>query len=68
MLSYCPLEKRRKVEVSDETGFYEIYYSIMEVVKDCGISNSSAIKCAIDHERPFVKKRSIKKMVTEIQA
>lgn len=44
MLSYRPLHKRRKVEVSDETGLCKTYDTIMEVVEDCGTSNSSTIE------------------------
>lgn len=55
------LDKRRNVEVSVETWFCKIYDFIKETVKDCGISHCSAIKYAVDHERPFVKRRSHKK-------
>ena len=60
MLGYCPLDKRRKVEVNDEPGFCKTYDTIMEAVKDCEISNYSVIKYAIDHKRPFIERRSDK--------
>ena len=58
MLGYYPLNKRRRVEVSDESGFCKVYETLDKAVEDCGISNSSAIKYAIDNDRPFVKWRS----------
>lgn len=51
MLGYCPLDKRRRVEVSDKTGFCRVYDSIKEAAKDCQISNSSAIKYVMDYQR-----------------
>ena len=59
MLGYRPLDRRRKVEVNDETGFWKVSDSIKEVVNDCVISNSSAIKYAL--ERPFITSRSDEK-------
>ena len=61
MLGYRPLGKRRKVEVSLETGFWKTYDTTMEAVKDFKNSHSSAIKYVIDHERPFIKRRMDKK-------
>ena len=61
MLGYRPLDRRWKVEVNDETGFWKVSDSIKEVVNDCVISNSSAIKYALDHERPFITSRSDEK-------
>ena len=61
MLGYCPLKNKRKVEVSDETGFRKEYQSLGEAAKDCGISNSSAIKYALDNQRNFIKRRSDQK-------
>ena len=60
-LGYCPLKNKRKVEVSDETGFRKEYQSLGEAAKDCGISNSSAIKYALDNQRNFIKRRSDQK-------
>lgn len=57
VLGYRPLNKRRKVEGSEEVGFCKVYDSIKEAGKNRGISNSSAIKYAIDNDRPFVKGR-----------
>ena len=54
MLGYRSWTKRRMVEVSDETGFCKAYDTIKEAVIDCGVSSSSAIQYAIDHERPFI--------------
>ena len=50
VLRYLPLYRRRNVEVRDRTQFCKVYDS-KEAVKDFGISNSSSIKYAIDHER-----------------
>ena len=61
MLGYRPLGKRRKVEVSLETGFWKTYDTTMEAVKDFKNSHSSAIKYVIDHERPLIKRRMDKK-------
>ena len=61
MLGYRPLGKRRKVEVSLETGFWKTYDTTMEAVEDFKNSHSSAIKYVIDHERPFIKRRMDKK-------
>ena len=53
VLRYLPLYRRRNVEVRDGTQFCKVYDSIKEAVKDFGISNSSSIQYAIDHERPW---------------
>ena len=63
----------------DGTQFCKVYDSIKEAVKDFGISNSSSIKYAIDHERPWsrgdlmrkhsgsekLKKLNLKKLIFE---
>lgn len=54
MLGYHPVDKRQKVEVSNEMGFYKAYDTLEEAVEDSGISNSLAIKYALDQERPFL--------------
>ena len=61
MLGYRPLDKRWKVEVSDETGFCKAYDTMKEAVKDFERSNSSCINYATANDRPFVKSRSDKK-------
>lgn len=57
LLRYYPLDRRGKVEVSDKTGFCKEYDSMMEAIKDCGKSDSSTIKYAIDHNRPSLKSK-----------
>ena len=61
-LGYCPLSKNRKVEISDETGFCKVYNSLKKAVEDCGISNSSTIKYALDNDKPSIKRRLGKKI------
>ena len=60
MLGYCSLKRGRKVEVTDETGFCQIFETTKEAAKICGISDPSAIKYALNHGRPYVKRRSDK--------
>ena len=38
---------------------------MMEAVKDCGISDSSTIKYAIDHDRPSLKRKLDEKKFRE---
>ena len=59
VLSYLPLYRRGNVE--DGTQFCKVYDSIKEAVKDFGISNSSSIKYAIDHERPWSREDLMRK-------
>lgn len=54
MLGYHPVDKRQKVEVSNEMGFCKAYDTLKEAVEYSGISNSLAITYALDHERPFL--------------
>lgn len=49
--------------MSDKTGFCKEYDSMMEAVKDCGISDSSTIKYAIDQNRPSVKRKLDEKKI-----
>ena len=54
MLGYHPVDKRQKVEVSNEMGFCKAYDTLKEAVEYSGIPNSLTIKYALDHERPFL--------------
>ena len=53
-----------EVEMADNDYFFNSkkYKSLLEAAKDCGISSNSAIKCALDNGRHFVKRRSDKKI------
>ena len=69
MRRYCPLDKGRKVEIRDETGFCKVFDNMKQAAMESGLSNQSVIKYAIDHGRNFVKRRSDKKIfhVREIE-
>ena len=63
LLGFCPTRKLKKsVEISDEFGFSKIYESLTQASRDCGISNPSAIKYALDNEKSEIKRRSDKKI------
>lgn len=65
MLGYCPnpeVPTGIKVDISDETGFRQVFSNMKEAEETCGISNGSAIKYAIVKDRPFIKRRSDKKI------
>ena len=60
MLGYRPLNNRM-VEIRDEEGNCKIFDNMRQAAIGSGLSNSSVIKCAIDHGRSSVKRRSDKK-------
>ena len=62
LLGFCPIKKlKRNIEISDESGFSKIYESVAQASRDCGISNPSAIKYALDNGNPQSKEDQIKK-------
>ena len=60
MLGYRPLNNRM-VEIRDEEGNCKIFDNMRQAAIESGLSNSSVIKYAIDHGRPYMKRRSDKK-------
>ena len=60
MLGYRSLNNRM-VEIRDEEGNREIFYNMRRAAIESGLSNASVIKYAIDHGRPYVKRRSDRK-------
>ena len=59
LLGFCPtIKAKRKIEISDEFGFLKIYESLTQAARDCGISNPSAIKYALDNGKSEIKRRS----------
>ena len=62
-LGYCPTTKiKRKVEISDQFGFSEIFDSVAKAAKKCEISNSSVLKHALDHGNSSIRRRCVKKV------
>ena len=62
LLGFCPTRKKKKsVEIRDESGS-RIFESVAQAARECEISNPSAIKYAIDNEKPSIKRRSDKKI------
>ena len=56
LLGFCPTRKPKKsVEISDEFGFSKVYESLTQAARDCGISNPSAIKYALDNGKSEIK-------------
>ena len=61
-LGFCPTRKaKRKIEISDESGFSKTYESANQAAKELQISNPSAIMYALYHGKPSIKRRSDKK-------
>ena len=51
-LGFCSTRKQqRKVEISDDYGFAEIFQSMSNAAKVCQISDASVIKQALDKKR-----------------
>ena len=51
-LGFCSTHKpQRKVEISDDNGFSEIFQSMANAAKECKISNASALKYALDNNK-----------------
>ena len=63
LLGFCPTRKaKRKIKISDESGFSKTYESANQAAKELQISNPSAIMYALYHEKPSIKRRSDKKI------
>ena len=62
-LGFCPIRKlKRNIEISDDFGFSQIFESLTKASRDCGISNPSALKYALDNGKSEIKRRSDKKI------
>ena len=60
-LGFCPMRKlKRNIEISDDDGFSKIFESMTQASRDCGISNPSVLKYALDNEKPTITRRSNK--------
>ena len=61
-LGFCPIRKlHRKVEISDDYGFGEIFQSMSNAAKVCQISDPSVIKQALDKKRTQLDDNQIEK-------
>ena len=61
-LGFCPTPKlQRKVKISDDNGFSQIFQSMANAAKECKISNASALKYALDNKKETFTRRSDKK-------
>ena len=60
MLGYRPLNNRM-AEIRDEGGNCKIFYHVRRAAIESGLSNSTVLKYAIDNDKSYVKKRSVKK-------
>ena len=61
-LGFCSTHKpQRKVEISDDDGFSQIFRSMTNTAKECEISNASALKYAFDNEKKHSREDLIKK-------
>ena len=50
LLGFCAIRKlKRNFEISDDFGFSQIFESLTKASRDCGISNPSAFKYALDN-------------------
>ena len=62
-LGFCSTYKpQRSIEVSDDDGFSQIFRSMTKAARDCGISNPSALKYALDNGKDTITRRSDKKI------
>ena len=62
-LGFCSTYKpQRSIEVSDDDGFSQIFRSMTKAAHDCGISNPSALKYALDNGKDTITRRSDKKI------
>ena len=63
LLGFCPKRNlKRNIEISDDDGFSKIFESMTQASRDCGISNPSALKYALDNGKSEIKRRSDKKI------
>ena len=61
-LGFCSTHKpQRKVEISDDDGFSQIFRSMTNAAKECEISNASALKYALDNKKETFTRRSDQK-------
>ena len=61
-LGFCPTHKlQRKVKISDDNGFSQIFRSMANAAKECKISNVSALKYALDNKKETFTRRSDQK-------
>ena len=62
-LGFCSTYKpQRSIEVSDDDGFSQIFRSMTKAARDCGISNPSALKYALDNGKDTITRRSDNKI------
>ena len=62
LLGFCPTTKTKtKIEITDGPDS-KIFESVAEAARKCEISNPSAIKYALDHGNPSIKRRSDQKI------
>ena len=62
LFGFCPTRKaKRKIEISDESGFSKTYESVNQAAKKIQIPNPSTIMYAIYNKKPSIKRRSDKK-------
>ena len=62
LLGFCPTNKlQRKVKISDDNGFSQIFRSMANAAKECKISNASALKYALDNKKETFTRRSDQK-------
>ena len=63
-LGFCSTRKQqRKVEISDDYGFAEIFQSMSNAAKVCQISDASVIKQALDKKKDIIQRRSDQKQI-----
>ena len=63
-LGFCSTHKpQRKVEISDDNGFSQIFRSMANAAKECKISNASALKYALDNKKETFTRRSDQKKI-----
>ena len=61
-LGFCPtLKIQRKVKISDDNGFSQIFQSMANAAKICKVSNASALKYALDNKKETLTRRSDQK-------
>ena len=61
-LGFCSTYKpQRKVEISDDYGFSQIFQSMANAAKECKISNASTLKYALDNKKETFTRRSDQK-------
>ena len=62
-LGFCSTHKpQRSIEIRDDNGFSQIFRSMTKAAHDCGISDPSALKYALDNGKDTITRRSDKKI------